>query len=150
MTSKKHTRATTERSLLKLVFLDFLYIRKDYYKPQQYPLKPPTENDTLALGSLYHFYENSFSGVLRGTFSWIFFTTFQSLINIYYHKCWLLKNARFFHIFSGYIFKIQWSLYTRANDSKILILKLFNKIYFEGRGIFEIDVTNQYGHKNVQ
>ena len=38
-TSKKHTRATVERSFLKLVFLDFLNIRKDYYKPQQYPLK---------------------------------------------------------------------------------------------------------------
>ena len=48
MTSKKHTRATAERSLIKLVFLDFLYIRKDYYKPQQYPLKPPTENDTVS------------------------------------------------------------------------------------------------------
>ena len=41
-TSKKHIRATVERSFFKLVFLNFLNIRKDCYKPQQYPLKPPT------------------------------------------------------------------------------------------------------------
>ena len=27
-----------------MIFLNFLNIRKDYNKPQQYPLKPPTEN----------------------------------------------------------------------------------------------------------
>ena len=42
MTIKKHKRATVERNLLKLVFLNFLNIRKDYYEPQQYPWKPPT------------------------------------------------------------------------------------------------------------
>ena len=47
-TSKKHTRATTERSFLKLVFLNFLTIRKNYYKPQQYCLRPPTEIDTVS------------------------------------------------------------------------------------------------------
>ena len=46
MTGKKHTSATVERSVLKLVFLNFLNSRKDNYKPQQYRLKPPTENDT--------------------------------------------------------------------------------------------------------
>ena len=46
--SKKHTRATVERSFLKLVFLNFLNIRKDYHKLQQYSLKPPTENDTVS------------------------------------------------------------------------------------------------------
>ena len=46
--SKKHTRATVQRRFLRLVFLNFLNIRKDYYKPQQYPLKPPTENDTVS------------------------------------------------------------------------------------------------------
>ena len=46
--SKKHTRATVERSFFNLVFLNFLNIRKDYYKLQQFPLKPPTENDTVS------------------------------------------------------------------------------------------------------
>ena len=41
--SKKLTRATIERSFIKFVFSDFLNIRKNYYKPQQYPLKPHTE-----------------------------------------------------------------------------------------------------------
>ena len=31
------------------VLLNFLNIRKDYYKPQQFPLKPPTGNDTVIL-----------------------------------------------------------------------------------------------------
>ena len=48
MTGKKHTSATVERSVLKLVFLNFLSSRKDCYKPQQYRLKPPTENDTIS------------------------------------------------------------------------------------------------------
>ena len=33
-TSKKHTRAAVKRSFFNLVFLNFLNIRKDYYKPQ--------------------------------------------------------------------------------------------------------------------
>ena len=41
-TSKKHTKTTVERSFLKQVFLNFTNIRKDYFKPQQYHLKPPT------------------------------------------------------------------------------------------------------------
>ena len=40
--SKKQTRATVERSFLEFVFLNFLNMRKDYYKPQRYHLKPPT------------------------------------------------------------------------------------------------------------
>ena len=48
MTGKKHTSATVERSVLKLVFLNFLSSRKDCYKLQQYRLKPPTENDTIS------------------------------------------------------------------------------------------------------
>ena len=48
MASKKHTRPTVERSFLKLVFLNLLNITKDYYNPQKYPLKPPTENDTVS------------------------------------------------------------------------------------------------------
>ena len=41
--SKKLTRATIERSFIKFVFSDFLNIRKNYYKSQQYPLNPHTE-----------------------------------------------------------------------------------------------------------
>ena len=44
MTSKTQTRATVEIK----IFLNFLNIRKDYYKPQQFALKPPTENDTVS------------------------------------------------------------------------------------------------------
>ena len=47
-TSKKQTRASVERSFFNLVFLNFLNIRKDYYKPQQFPLKPPTDNGTVS------------------------------------------------------------------------------------------------------
>ena len=47
-TRKKHKRATVAKSFFNLVFLSFLNIRKDYYKPQQFPLKPPTENDTVS------------------------------------------------------------------------------------------------------
>ena len=35
-----------ERSFFNLVFLNFLNIRKDYNKPQQFPSKPSTKNDT--------------------------------------------------------------------------------------------------------
>ena len=45
-TSQKQTSATFEKSFFKLVFLNFLSIRKDYYKIKQFSLKPPTENDT--------------------------------------------------------------------------------------------------------
>ena len=48
MTSKKHTTATVERSFLKQVFLNFMNIRKDYFKPHQYPLKPPTQINTVS------------------------------------------------------------------------------------------------------
>ena len=48
MTSKKLTRATIERSFFNLVFLNSLNIRKHYYKPQQFCLKPTTENDTVS------------------------------------------------------------------------------------------------------
>ena len=47
-TSKKHTRATVERSFLNVVLLNFLNIRNDYCKRQQFPLKLPTENDTVS------------------------------------------------------------------------------------------------------
>ena len=46
MASKKQTRATVERRFFNLVFFSFLNIRKDYYKPQEFALKPLTENDT--------------------------------------------------------------------------------------------------------
>ena len=49
---------------LKLVFLTFLYIKKKYRKPQQYPLKPTTENDAISFRSFHHFYENIFAGAL--------------------------------------------------------------------------------------
>ena len=62
-TSKKQTRTTVERSFFNLVLLNFLNIRKGYYKPQQFALKPPTENETI-LGSLHHFCKNIFSGTL--------------------------------------------------------------------------------------
>ena len=47
-TSNKQTRAMLEMSFFNLVFLNFLNVRKDYYKPQQFALKPPTENDTIS------------------------------------------------------------------------------------------------------
>ena len=37
-----------ERIFFNLVFLNFLDIRKVYYKPQQFSLKPPTKNDTVS------------------------------------------------------------------------------------------------------
>ena len=46
-TSKKHTRATVEGEFFNLIFLSSLNIRKDYHKLQQFPLKPPTENDAV-------------------------------------------------------------------------------------------------------
>ena len=48
MTSKKDTRATVERSYLKQVFLNFMNIRKNYFKPQQYPLKSPTQINAVS------------------------------------------------------------------------------------------------------
>ena len=47
MTCKKDARATVEIIFFNSVFLHLLNIRKDYCKPQQFPLKPPTENDTV-------------------------------------------------------------------------------------------------------
>ena len=46
MTDKKQRRVTVERSFQNLVFLNNLNIRKDYYEPQQFALKPSSENDT--------------------------------------------------------------------------------------------------------
>ena len=46
MTDKKQRRVTVERIFYFLVFLNNLNIRKGYYKPQQFALKPSTENDT--------------------------------------------------------------------------------------------------------
>ena len=48
MTSKKQTRPTVERTFFNLVFLDFSNIKKGYYKPQQFALKRPSENDTVS------------------------------------------------------------------------------------------------------
>ena len=48
MTSKKQTGGTVGNSFLNLVFLNFLNVRKDYYKPQQFDLKSPAENDTVS------------------------------------------------------------------------------------------------------
>ena len=47
-TSKKRTSATVEKSFFNLVSLNRLNIRKEYYKPQQFALNPPTENDTVS------------------------------------------------------------------------------------------------------
>lgn len=48
MTVKEHSWATIERYFLKIAFLNFLNIEKDYYKPEQYHGKPPTENATVS------------------------------------------------------------------------------------------------------
>ena len=42
MTGKKHTKSYFQMYFLKIVFLNFLNIRKYYYKPQQYLVKPCT------------------------------------------------------------------------------------------------------------
>ena len=47
-TIKKHTWATVEMSFFNLVFSNFLNARKDYYKPEESSLKPPTENNTVS------------------------------------------------------------------------------------------------------
>ena len=47
-TGKMQARETDERSFFDLVFLKFWNIRKDYYIPQQFALKSPTENDTVS------------------------------------------------------------------------------------------------------
>ena len=47
-TGKKHTRATVENNFFKILFLNFLNIRKDYCKPQLSPLKGTTENITVS------------------------------------------------------------------------------------------------------
>ena len=47
----RQVRSTQDQPLkgvfFKLVFLHFLNISKNYYKPQHYFLKPPAENDTV-------------------------------------------------------------------------------------------------------
>ena len=48
MPSKKHIRATCLKEFFNVIFSNFLNIRKDYYKPQQFCLKPTTENDTVS------------------------------------------------------------------------------------------------------
>ena len=47
MTSKKHKRATVERNFFNIIF-KFLKQQKRFLLPQQFPLKPPTENDTVS------------------------------------------------------------------------------------------------------
>ena len=64
-TSEKHTRTTVERSFFNFVFLNFLNIRKEYYKLQQFALEPPTQNDTVSFRELVsflqkHFFSNTF------------------------------------------------------------------------------------------
>ena len=127
-TSKNHTKATVENSFLKLAFLNFLNIRKDNFKPQQYPLKPLHKMIKLILGSLHRFCENIFSGTLSktrrfsgnfktnflSTFYWFFFTCLfsinnQLLINIYYLQYRFLENEEgimfmIFSLFSKYTF----------------------------------------------
>ena len=70
MTSKEYERATVEKIVLKLVFLSFLNIRKRYYKPQQYLLKPPTENDTVSFrepASFLFLWNYSFRNTFKDT-----------------------------------------------------------------------------------
>ena len=40
-------------------------MRKDYYKSQQFPLKPPTENDAVSFRELASFLQNH---LFRNTF----------------------------------------------------------------------------------
>ena len=146
-TSKKHTRATVERSFFNLVLLNLLNIRKDYYKPQEFPLKH-IKNDTVNFRSpasflWKHFFRNiskdaRFSGNSKlsiwNTFSRIFFTYLfsisnQLLINIYYLHYWFLKKrkvlcSRFFYIFQNIPVKCR-SLYTRL---RIILKRLHPKV----------------------
>ena len=56
----------------------------------------------------------------------------------------------FFYTFEDKPLKYS-SLYTRLQIIlKCLYNKVIQQIFFEGRGIFEIIVTNQNGHENVQ
>ena len=56
----------------------------------------------------------------------------------------------FFYIFENKPLKYS-SLYTRLQIIlKCLYKKVIQQTFFEGRGIFEIAVTNQNGHENVQ
>ena len=60
-------------SFSKFVFLNFLNIRKDYYKSQQHPLKPPTKNDTVSFkeSAQKFFFKNTFK-------NWKVFWKFES------------------------------------------------------------------------
>ena len=49
-----------KRSFLYLVFLNFLNIRKDYYRLQQFALKPPNENDTVSIRETASFLQKHF------------------------------------------------------------------------------------------
>ena len=43
-----------------LVFLNFLNIRKDYYRLQQFALKPPNKNDTVSIRETASFLQKHF------------------------------------------------------------------------------------------
>ena len=60
--------------------LNFLIISKDYYKPQQFTLKPPTENDIVSFREPASFCKNIFSGTLsrKQRFSGNFKTSIQN------------------------------------------------------------------------
>ena len=73
---------------------------------------------------------------------------------MYYFQYWFFENEQGIiplnHVFENMSLKYS-SLYTRMQIIlKFYIVKLFKKIYFEGKGIFEIIVTNQNWHENVQ
>ena len=56
----KYTRATFERSLFNLVFLNFLNIRKDFYKPQQFALKRYNQFEGACITSVKTFFQEHF------------------------------------------------------------------------------------------
>ena len=83
-----------------MVFLNFLNIRKDYYKPQQFVQKPPTENDTVSFrdpATVFqeHFQENKgFLEILKQIFT-IHFPEFPLptyfLLRVYYENFLLIN-----------------------------------------------------------
>ena len=60
----------------------------------------------------------------------------------------MLKD-KFFAFFRTDLQNTVVSIQTCQSFLKVYIEKLLNKIYFKGRGSFEIFVTNRYGHKNL-
>ena len=142
-------------------------MRKDYYKPQQYHFKPPIENDSFREPASFlwkHFFQDYFQGhrgfmeILKEVFR-VYFPEFSLLscfpltisywltsitTNVDFCKINKVLCSRVFHIFQNIPLKCS-SLYTRLQIIlKIYIEKLFNKISFERRGIFEIVITNRY------